>query len=65
MLIKKIDILDKSMMQCDNNVLNVYNITNLMFKSRYLKLIFPTIEFATNHWKNIYFRAGVCVLKTI
>ena len=38
------------MMKCNNNVLNAYDITNLVFKSRYSKLTIPTIEFATNHW---------------
>ena len=37
------------MMQCDNNVLNAYDITNLIFKSGYSKLAIPTIEFTTNY----------------
>ena len=52
------------MMQSDNNVLSAYDITDLMFKSRFSKLTIPTIEFATNHWtKQITLRKCLCIKK--
>lgn len=50
------------MIQCDNTVLNAYDMTYLKFKSRYSKLTISTIEFATNDWiKQIFFRRFVCI----